>query len=78
MAALINGCLIVSTTGRYTTEALKNVLFEEFPMQIEELDAKNKSMDNDLWKNYIDKAEQFLKTELPASWDDVVEQYNSL
>lgn len=78
MAALINGCLIVSTTGRYTTEALKNVLFEEFPVEIEALEAKQKSVDNDLWKTYIEKADYFLETELPKSWDDVVGQYNSL
>ena len=78
MAALINGCLIVSTTGKYTTEPLKNVLFEEFPVQIEELEVKKNSVDNDFWQSYIEKAEKFLNTELPLSWDDVVEKYNSL
>lgn len=78
MASLINGCLIVSTVGKYTTEALRNVLFATFPITTVELEAGRNSVDNVSWKKYVDDANTFIKAELPESWDDVVEKYNSL
>lgn len=78
LASAVNGCLIVSTKGKYTTEGLRNILFEELPASSENILNKITTVKDDYWKSYYDKVLKYLNTEMPKSWDEIVEKYNEI
>ncbi len=78
LAAAVNGCLICSTTGRYTTEVLQQCLYINLPSSSDYIRKCVLETTNEQWKNYTDKVNKYLKENIPDSWEQVVEQYNNL
>lgn len=78
LASAVNGCLIVSTTGKYTTEGLRNILFAELPATSEEIENKTSQITDEIWKKYYADVLNYLNSDMPKSWNEIVEKYNAL
>lgn len=78
LAAIVNGCLICTTIGRYTTDSLKEIIYIQLPMSPRKIDLKLTGTQNLDWEIYNKKMNSYLLKNIPDSWESVAEQYNNL
>lgn len=78
LAGAINGCLIVSSVGKYTTKLLKDILIKELPLYENELEILKNTINDEMWEKLYVKTKKYLEEELPQSWETIVEAYNKL
>jgi glycosyltransferase involved in cell wall biosynthesis len=79
LSGLVNGCVVITTRGKYTTEALSKAAFfvsNENPMDSIIKEVLN--MDEDEYLAYQEKAKYFLTVEIPSSWNEVALKYNRI
>jgi glycosyltransferase involved in cell wall biosynthesis len=77
LEGLVNGCVIITTKGKYTTEALLKIAF--FVSEERDMFSFFKDiiiMKENEYSIYQDKVKYFLVNEIPISWNDVVQKYN--
>ena len=78
LAAAVNGCLICTTVGRYTSTQLKEIIYIQLPMSSQEVEFKLAHTEENEWKLYEMKVNEYLSENIPESWENVAEQYNNL
>jgi glycosyltransferase involved in cell wall biosynthesis len=71
LAAMTNGAVVASTTGKYTTPELANAIIDISKIPITEMLA-----DNELLIRKQKETEAFLGTQMPHSWEDVAKSYD--
>jgi glycosyltransferase involved in cell wall biosynthesis len=79
LAALTNGCIIITTQGKYTTDTMLKTAFfvnSQKPMHIVYEDIIN--MTEAAYLNYQNDVESFLKSEFASSWNEIAEKYNQI
>jgi glycosyltransferase involved in cell wall biosynthesis len=80
LSGLKNGCVVVTTKGKYTTnEMLKTAFF------VSEEDAACSIfnnilffMDEDNYLHYVNNVNLFLQKEMPHSWNEIATEYNRI
>lgn len=78
LAAAVNGCLICSTSGKYTPRDLRECIFIELPSGANDIRSKLNGINTVEWELWNKKVNDYLIKNIPQSWEQVVEQYNSL
>jgi glycosyltransferase involved in cell wall biosynthesis len=78
LAAAINGCLISSTIGKYTSDNLKKCIAVEYVSDIKEIDSYIDSIGEKEWELQYRITNDYLGETMPHSWEDVVGKYNEL
>ena len=78
MAGAVNGCLIVSTVGKYTTQALNEIITKKLPVKEGELEKLKEMINDEIWTDKYIKTKEYLEREIPQSWEKIVEAYNNL
>lgn len=72
LASALNGTVVYTTIGKFTTSELKEAVIDSNDFSIEFVLGNM-----DLLKLKQQKGVHFMQTQMPHSWDDVVEQYNN-
>ena len=78
LAGAVNGCLIVSTVGKYTTQALNEIITKKLPVKEGELEKLKEMINDEIWTDKYIKTKEYLEREIPQSWEKIVEAYNNL
>ena len=78
LAGAVNGCLIVSTVGKYTTQALNEIITKKLPVKEGELEKLKEMINDEIWIDKYIKTKEYLEREIPQSWEKIVEAYNNL
>lgn len=73
LAAFVNGAVVLSSVGEFTTQELKDSIITKQ----NDLNFKLLLSNESLLKDKQFKATTFMQNNMPKSWDDVVEQYNT-
>jgi glycosyltransferase involved in cell wall biosynthesis len=76
---LVNGCVVITTKGKYTTEALLKIAFfasSEKPMNsiFDDLIEMNEGE----YSAYQERVKYFLTNEVPSAWSEVAAKYNEI
>ena len=71
LAAFVNGATVITTIGRFTTEALKKAIIDIAKYSLSDI-----LSDMDLLSSKQEQAFNFLQKEMPAGWKDIVLRYN--
>ena len=76
LAAISNGTLVVSYTGRFTTKELKNIFIStSYPHAVETILSILDTMDDDTFEFYQKKSQLYLHNNLPSCWKSIVSMY---
>lgn len=79
LAAIANGALVVTYSGRFTTSSLKRICYlTSLKSAATDIDQLLCTINNDIYKERLMLQEKYLLEELPQSWDDIVQLYNNI
>lgn len=78
MAGAMNGCLIFSTAGRYTSKSLQKCIYKILPDKYENIEEAFAACNNRKWRRYFGAVNEYFDKNLPHSWNEVVQKYNEV
>lgn len=71
LASLANGAVVATTIGPFTSQELSLAVID-----IDRIAISDILINEDLLKDKQQKAFEFMKAEMPQSWDEIAQQYN--
>ena len=77
LACVKNKMLVVTTEGLFTTNAHRNLLDIATKDNAENVIQRLLSLSTYEWAEKQQQIEKFIDSEMPASWDEVAQQYHT-
>jgi glycosyltransferase involved in cell wall biosynthesis len=77
LACIVNKCIIVTKKGMFTTKSHENVCFFADKSRDEQLIIELLNKDSNFYDSYFKKSNEFILSEVPSSWNEIVKHYNS-